>query len=60
MNQELEAGREPVFTKEQLLRSTRWAGTLKDVLKSQLADGESYTHQQVEQMITTFLKRTVQ
>ncbi len=49
---------EPLFTKEQLLRSERFRGK-RDVLNAVLRDNEKYSVEKTEQEIEKFLKGRV-
>lgn len=49
---------EHTFTKSQLVGSKKYAGK-RDVLKSQLRDGEAYTFAQVDAIIDGFMKKPV-
>ena len=44
----------PVFTKEQILRSTRYSGVEKDVLRALLPEGASATHERAAQLLRQF------
>lgn len=46
------------FTKQQLVGSKKY-GRYRDVLNAVLIDGKTYTHEQVEKKLETFLKGKV-
>ena len=48
----------PKFSKEQLLKSSHYSHR-RDVLTAVLEDGEYYTHAQVSDKLTEFLKKEV-
>lgn len=47
------------YSKDRLLRSTRYSHHEKDVLAAVLQDGQAYTHEQAAQAVADFLKRRV-
>lgn len=47
------------FTKAQLLTSSRYSPSQKDMLCVLLVDGQTYSHEQVQSMIKQFLKKEV-
>lgn len=49
---------EPSYTKEQLIRSRRYAGK-RDLLEALLANDESYTCKQADAILQGFLKGKV-
>lgn len=48
------------YTKQQFLNSTQFSAAHKDILNALLEDGESYTTEQVKELIKTYLERVVQ
>ena len=48
----------PVFNKSDLIKSKRYADK-RDILNALLKDGKTYTIEQVEKMIKTFLSKEV-
>ncbi len=49
---------QPVYSKQQLLTFQRYAAR-RDLLEALLKDGESYTHDQVRNLINNFMKGKV-
>lgn len=49
---------QPVYSKQQLLTFQRYA-VRRDLLEALLKDGESYTHDQVRNLIDDFMKGKV-
>lgn len=50
--------KKPVFRKEDLLRSKRYSDK-RDILMALLKDDETYTLEQVDKLIKTFLSKEV-
>ncbi|MEK3935929.1 hypothetical protein MKY41_11430 [Sporosarcina sp. FSL W7-1349] len=48
-------GKTPTFSKAQLLKSKKYVGR-RDALSALLKDGETYTHDQVGQILEQFYK----
>lgn len=48
----------PVFSKQDLLRAKRYSDK-RDILNALLKDGETYTIEQVDKTIKTFLSKEV-
>lgn len=48
----------PVFSKQDLLRAKRYSDK-RDILNALLKDGETYTIEQVDKIIKTFLSKEV-
>lgn len=47
------------FTKAQLLGSSRYSPSQKDMLRVLLMDGQTYSHEQAQSIIKQFLKKEV-
>jgi len=45
------------FTKDQLLRSTKYTPQQRDILRAVLIDGKAYTHDQAKAAMNQFLKK---
>lgn len=48
----------PSFTKEQLLQSKKYEGYV-DILEALLDDDKLYTSEEVDSLLSTFMKRSV-
>lgn len=55
---ENEKNTQPAYRKQQILTFQRYAAR-RDLLEALLKDGETYTHDQVQNLIDDFMKGTV-
>ncbi|MEG0778809.1 MAG: hypothetical protein RSG55_08180 [Oscillospiraceae bacterium] len=58
MSKNIEASADPAFSKERILKSQRYAGR-RDLLCALLEDGRTYTTQEVDEIISEFMKGKV-